>query len=225
MTMKWLTSTLLLCTSTMVMADSNTIDRVYHPYVQALEREIEFRMVDSGDEQQYKLSYGQSLSDRLFVEAYLISNDDLTTIEAYELEARWQLTEQGEYSADWGLLLELEKDRHDNNWETAATVLMEREFGRWVNTTNLSLIYEWGDTIEDEVETALAMQMRYRYDRHFEPAIEFYSSQNTRGIGPVIMGDIRFDAGKRLHWETGVIFGLDTDTPDTNWRLLTEFEF
>lgn len=225
MTMKWLTSTLLLCTSTMVMADSNTIDRVYHPYVQPLEREIEFRMVDSGDEQQYKLSYGQSLSDRLFVEAYLISNDDLTTIEAYELEARWQLTEQGEYSADWGLLLELEKDRHDNNWETAATVLMEREFGRWVNTTNLSLIYEWGDTIEDEVETALAMQMRYRYDRHFEPAIEFYSAQNTRGIGPVVMGDIRFDAGKRLHWEMGVIFGLDTDTPDTNWRLLTEFEF
>ena len=39
------------------------------------------------------------------------------------------LTEQGQYSADWGLLFELEKDRILNNWELTTGLLFEKEFG------------------------------------------------------------------------------------------------
>jgi hypothetical protein len=39
------------------------------------------------------------------------------------------------------------------------------------------------------------------------------------------MGDIRFAAGKKLHWETGVLLGLSKKTPDATLRLLAEYEF
>ena len=211
--------------TSVVHADGLAIDKVYHPYVQALEREVEWRMVSSDGEQKHRLGIGQSLSDRLFVEAYLITSNNESSIDAYEAEAKWQLTEQGEYAVDWGVILELEKDRHDNNWELASGLLMAKDWGRWSGSANLWAIYEWGDTIKSELESALALQARYRYSRYFEPALEFYSGQNTRGIGPVIMGDVKFSAGKKLHWEVGSIMGLDSKTPDKTWRLLAEFEF
>ena len=106
---------LLLCllffSQGVVIADGSVIDKVYHPYVQPEEREIEFRTIiennsdaDEGDERVYRLGYGQSFTDRWFGEVYLIGaeNDDQGfRLEAYELEALWQMTEQGEYSADW----------------------------------------------------------------------------------------------------------------------------
>ena len=210
---------------TSVYANGTAIDKVYHPYVQALEREIEYRMISADGEQKHRLGIGKSLSDRLFIEAYLITSNNSQSLDAFEIEAKWQLTEQGEYSADWGVVVELEKDRHDNNWEFATGLISVKEWGRWVGTANLFAIYEWGDTIENELESSLALQARYRYSRYFEPAIEFYSSQNTRGLGPAVMGDIKLSGRKNLHWEVGAIIGLDSKTPDNTWRLLTEFEF
>jgi len=215
---------LLFMGLTPVHADSVAIDKVYHPYVQPLEREIEYRMISSDGDQKHRFGVGKSLSDRLFVEAYLIaSNKD--ELDAFELEAKWQLTEQGENSSDWGVIVELEKDRRNDNWEFATGLITVKEWGRWVGTANLLAIYEWGESIPNELESSLALQARYRYSRHFEPAIEFYSAQNTRGIGPVIMGDIKFNGRKKLHWEAGGIVGLDSNTPDKTWRFLTEFEF
>ena len=48
------------------------------------------------------IATGSSLTDRLFIEAYLIADEDRGDFEIseYELEAKWQLTEQGEYSID-----------------------------------------------------------------------------------------------------------------------------
>lgn len=211
--------------TSVVHADGLAIDKVYHPYVQALERELEWRMISADGEQKHRLGLGKSVSDRLFVEGYLIVSNNESSIDAYELEAKWQLTEQGEYAVDWGVIFELEKDRYDDNWELATGLLMEKEWGHWTGSANLWAIYEWGDTIKSELESALALQARYRYSPYFEPAVEFYSGENTRGIGPVIMGDVKFSAGKKLHWEVGSIIGLDSTTPDNTWRLLTEFEF
>jgi len=216
---------LLAMSITSVHADSVAIDKVYHPYVQPLEREIEYRMISADGKQKHRFGVGKSLSDRLFVEAYLIASNDTKELDAFELEAKWQLTEQGEYSSDWGVIVELEKDRHDSNWELATGLITVKEWGRWVGTANLLAIYEWGETIDNELESSLALQARYRYSRYFEPAIEFYSAQNTRGLGPVIMGDVKLSGRKKLHWEIGAIVGLDSKTPDNTWRFLTEFEF
>ena len=77
----------------------------------------------------------------------------------------------------------------------------------------------------DELETSLGLQARYRYSRAIEPAIELYKGENTFGIGPVLMGQIKLQGKQKLAWEAGAIFGISSDSPDFTWRFLLEFEF
>jgi len=41
----------------------------------------------------------------------------------------------------------------------------------------------------------------------------------------VALGNLSFGQGRKLHWETGLIVGLDQQTPDSTLRLLLEYEF
>ena len=215
-----------------VQADGSVVSKIYHPYVQPLETEIELQTIyekddDLKDHQKYKLGYGQSFSDTLFGEIYLITakdDGDNLEIKAYEAELKWQITEQGEYSADWGVLFELEKEEGDE-WEASSALLVEREWGRLVSTVNLSVIYEWGDKVDDELESKLALQLRYRHSPRFEPAIEFFSGEGYQGIGPLIMGRETLGQAKRLRWELGGIFGIDGDSPDLTVKTSLEYEF
>ena len=138
---------------------------------------------------------------------------------------QWQLTEQGEYSADWGLLFELEKETEQSIWGLSGTLLIEKEWGRTVGAANLGLTYEAGSDINNELESTAALQLRYRYSRALEPAVELYAAQDTLAAGPVLMGDQRLGIGRKLHWEFGAIFGISDRTPDQTLRALLEFEF
>lgn len=217
-------------------ADGSAIDKVYHPYVEQLEWEVEWRAtvadedpVSGGERvQSHLLGLGRAVSEYIFVEAYLIgamSSDESLELDAYEVEVRWQLTEQGEYALDYGLLFELEKERNEDIWEYATVLLLEKELGRFSTTANLGLIYEWGDDIRDEWETTFAVQGRYRYSRRFEPALELYAGEDTLGAGPVVMGLESFSPMTALKWQAGVIFGMDSDTADYTLRLALEYEF
>lgn len=97
--------------------------------------------------------------------------------------------------------------------------------GRWVGALNAFLEFEQRDELNNEMETSLAMQLRYRYSRLFEPALEFYQNQDTLAIGPAIMGNVRLGIAKKIHWEFGIILGLDNETPDQTVRALIEYEF
>lgn len=218
-----------------VLADGGSVDKVYHPYVYQLERELELRSVVQDDDdpvrdgtQTWRLGIGQSWTDRWFTELYVIGEKtdgrDLS-VRAWELEAKWQLTEQGEYWADWGLLFEFEADHDIDAWEASTAVLVAREWGRWVGTANLALIYEWGADVNSEWETRAATQLRYRWKPGLEPAVELYSGEDTKGLGPVLMGNVRAGGRRQLHWEIGVIFGLDSHSTDQTYRALVEFEF
>ena len=218
-----------------LLADGSNIGKVYHPYVQPLEKEIELKALYQSDNdrqrdraQKYSLGYGQSINDNWFAEISLIgekSRGESFEIEEIELEALWQITEQGEYAADWGMLFEYERGLDESFNEVSATVLTERQWGRWVGTANLSLLYEWGSDVDNELETALALQGKYRYSRSIEPAIEFYSSEGGQGLGPVLLGSQRLGGGRQLHWEAGVIYGVDDDAADRTYKLILEYEF
>ena len=69
------------------------------------------------------------------------------------------------------------------------------------------------------------MQTRYRGNAAFEPGVEIYAGQDSRGIGPVLQGSIITGSRKSLHWEAGGIFGLGKSSPDNTWRFLLEYEF
>jgi hypothetical protein len=216
-------------------ADGGIIDRVYHPYVQPLEHEVELRgSLEQGgnprlrNRQTWRLGYGMAFSDNWFGELYVIGErDDVNSFHAseYEAEALWQLTEQGEYAADWGLLFEFATLDSADYMELATTLLAETEWRRWTGTANLTAAYEFGDDIDNEFETGLALQARYRYSMALEPALEIYSGEDILGAGPVLMGNIRTGPGRQLHWEGGLILGLKDATADRTWRLLLEYEF
>jgi len=230
-----LVAVLLVTVSTPALSNGSRIDKIYHPYVQPLERELEFRALNEenasvgpGDRTKVRLGYGQALSDNWFAEGYLIgAKDDNRNfyLQSFEVEGIRQLTEQGEYSVDAGLLFDVESKFDGDLTEFSSALLLEKEWGRWSGTANLFGIYEFGSDVDDEFETALSLQGRYRYTMHFEPAIEFYKAQNTLGIGPVLLGSHSFGNARKLRWEGGLVLGLDNDTPDRTFRVLVEYEF
>ena len=223
----------LFAESSQILADAE-VGRVYHPYVEPMERELEWRsnIVDDPDSEDHKdqkhwLGAGYSINDRWFVEASVIGekdNGESLEFEGFELEAKWQLTEQGEFWADWGLLFEIERETSNNIWEVAVSGLMEKEIGPTSLAANLSAIYEYGGGIDNEFETAAALQWRWRYAEYFEPALEYYAGDNLAAAGPVGLGMFRVGRQK-LKWELGVLFGVDSVTPDKTCRVLFEYEF
>lgn len=209
------------------------INRVYHPYVEQGERELEygFTLRDLGGDEVLlnRAAVGYAWNDKIFTEIYLLTetlSHDGEEIRAYEAELKWQITEQGEYWADWGLLLEAGTARDISSHEFAAGILWEKEVAnRWVATANAIAEYEFGSDIEAELEAAVRAQLRYRYSAVLEPALEFYLDDQDWAAGPAFMGTIKFSGRKQLRWELGLLFGLDADTPESSLRGGIEFEF
>ncbi len=210
------------------------IDRVYHPYVQALEREFEWRASYLDDDpksdrwlQSHRFAYGQSVTEKLYIEGYLLaetSPGQSLEFEGLELEAKYQLSEQGEYWADWGILFEVERETSNNIWEIATAALLEKELGRTSVAANIRAIYEFGRGIDDEFEMETAVQWRLRGNPLLEPAVEFYLGNGSKGVGPVLAGLVRL-GGTQLKYEIGSIFAIDSDTADVTYRFMLEFEF
>jgi len=219
--------------SSLAVADGVVVSKIYDPYVQPLETEIEWRFVSQRDDaipdvQKHSIGIGRSLSDRWAGEIYAISVKGVgesISVNAYELEAKWQLTEQGEFAFDWGLLFELERDIEQNAWEVSTQLLAARDLGRMTVTGNLGLIYEGGKRIENEIETTLRLQARYRLQETFEPSLEVHVGQDTTAAGPLISGLFRIGQGRKLRWELGVFAGLSERSPDQIVKANLEFEF
>lgn len=230
--MKYIVIALTLMSNTL-LADGIKIDKIYNPYVNQLENELEYRLLaqkdsDKIEQRRHKIGYGRSLTDRFFAEIYAIgidSNIQSFDLEAVEAEFKWQLTEQGEFPADWGLMFELEREFGESIWEYSTTLISVYEYQRWVATGNLTLTYEWGSDINNEWESQFSGQIRYRQKSLFEPAIELYVAQNTLAAGPVITGHTRLSAGKRIAWELGLILGLNDKSDDQSWKMNIEYEF
>lgn len=229
----YLVSSALLLSTLGAMESHAEMNRVYHPYVEQHERELEygFALRDAGGQNVLlnRAGMGYAWNDKLFTEVYLL-NDAIThdgeEIRGYELEAKWQLTEQGEYWADWGLLMEIRTAQDISSHEFALGVLWEKELAsRWTATVNAIAEYEYGGDIEDEFETALRAQWRYRYSMDIEPAFELYLDDQDWAAGPAFMGTVKLSNRKQLRWELGLLFGLDGETPDNNLRGGIEFEF
>ncbi|MES2675142.1 MAG: hypothetical protein V4660_12950 [Pseudomonadota bacterium] len=209
------------------------LNRVYHPYVEQHERELEYGFVlrDLGNENLLlnRAGVGYAWSDKFFTEIYLLTESithDNEQVRGYEVELKWQLTEQGEHWADWGLLVEVGTAKDIDSHEIAAGLLWEKELtNRWIASANVIVEYEYGDDIQDEIETALRAQMRYRNSSQLDPAIELYLDDQDWAIGPALMGTIKLSGRKQVRWELGLLFGLDAKTPESSLRGGIEFEF
>lgn len=215
-----------------VWADSSPVDKVYHPLVVANERKFEWRFASRQTDEKnvlvQRFAFGQAVSEYLILEAYIIGERDESDdygLQAYELEARYMLTDQGQYWADWGLLFEFEKQHDKGNYEITTGVLFEKEFTHTSLTMNALLVYEWGETLISEYESEFRLQYRYRYMPEIQPAIEIYTGEDFVGIGPAFMGVHRYEGIKQLKWELAFISGLNGKNKDHTLRFALEYEF
>lgn len=215
-----------------VQADGNPVDKVYHPFVTANERKVEWRFAsrqtDDKNVLAQRFAYGQAVSENLIIEAYITAQRDETDdfgLQGYELEARYMLTEQGQHWADWGLLLEFEKQHDAGNYEITTGILFEKEFIHTSLTMNALLVYEWGDSVKQEYETEFRLQYRYRFMPEVQPAIEIYTGEGFVGIGPAFMGVHRYEGIKQLKWELAFISGLNGKSKDHTLRFALEYDF
>lgn len=216
-------------------SDGSSIDKVYLPYVQPLEKEIETRFLVEEDNVQTqepsylnKTAFGMALNEKLFSEIYVVTQDDKQSTPktvAYELEMRYQLTEQGEYSIDFGSMLEIENYAHKDIWEVGVGLLASGQWKNTVNTANIFIINEWGKNIDSEIETAFSFQSKYRLSSFIEPGFEVYLSQDTTALGPIIMGSFKTLPTHKLFWHLGFIKGYDKAIPDNTLKLHLEYEF
>jgi len=214
------------------IADGMVVDKVYHPYVLPNEMEFEWRVLSRQDEDQnilsQRLGYGLAISQTIALETYLIgerNGDGDFGLQAYEIEARMQLVEQGRYWADWGLLLEIEKEHQKDNFEITTGLLFEKEINKTSLTLNAFVVYEWGDTLEDEIELEFRAQYRYRWIPQVQPSIEIYTGEDFIGIGPGFMGLQRFQGQKQLKWEAGFITEVGGGGKDHSFHFALEYEF
>lgn len=228
--MKRLTAVLpcLLLVSLPLYAD---VDKVYDPYVHKGELEVETRGVhqfDNENKHKVKFGVGYGFTDRWFVEGYGIFEQETGShlkLEEVELENKFQLTEQGEYWADFGALVEVEKKLGHDKWELKAGPLLEKQIRRWVVTGNLFLEKQFGsERTTSSVQVLGAARLKYRLSPSLEPALEYYADQDTQSLGPVLSGGWHWGRSP-VHWEAGVLAGLTGGSSDISVRWLLEFEF
>lgn len=225
----------LICSSNIAQAGSNSVEKIYNPYVQQLENELEYEFVFQDDErsefanqQTHRISYGQAISDRWLLEASVIgvnNPSDNFDITAYEFEAKYQLSEQGEFNNDWAVLFEVERETDNDIWEVGTTLIVLHNWKKWTGTANITVAYETGPTIDDEFETEFAGQLKYRYKSSLEPGIEFFKSESTNAFGPSLTGQVRLGGGKNFFLSTAALFSFDSSKPDNVFRLNIEYEF
>ena len=217
---------------------------VYSPLVVQGEKAVELRghydfdgddALDGG--QKYKAEFEWSPLARwrteLLAEFEQEPGGDLDTTEV-AWENVFQLTEQGQYWADFGLLAEyahsLEQGGHD---ALELGLLGQKDAGRHETRVNLTFEREFTSGADTEIE--YAWQYRYRLGEKFEPGVEMYGGLGEWGsmgsfndheqqVGPAAFGKLRTATGA-FKYEVGLLFALNDATPDTTLRLLLEYEF
>ena len=215
-------------------ADGLSIGPIKQPYVHALEREIEFNQLwpkeskDAYFSKSTAIGYAQSSPKNHQTELSVTGidlPDGSLQASAIEFETQWQLTEQGEFEADWGMTAELEREIDLNRWEAGVTLLWERQYREWIATLNGGVHYEWGSDYDNEFETTLGAQLRYRYSALIEPTLVLHLNQDTGAVGPGLWIHQRLSPGRRLNWQLALLQGFKTTTPDQSLLVSLEYEF
>lgn len=210
------------------------VDQVYSPRISAGDWELETRgnYLDDADHPEdgrwlEKFSLGYAFSDRFALEAYLNTEKlpgESFELEAYELEARFNLFQNADYAL--GLLGEVEKEREEDLWEYKIGPMYEQRLPAnfRLKLNAFAEKADGADAEESEIEYSGAAQLAWLEDDELAPALEYYGESGNHGAGPVLLGE--FELGDReLEWEVGAIFGLSSGADDVvyRWSLETEF--
>ena len=219
--------------------------KVYSPRVVKGENEIEYRGFHDFDKdesrdggEKHAFAVGRGFTDYWFSELYSVYAKEPGASfkhDAFEWENLFQLTEQGEYWADFGLLTEYELTDHGPD-EIALAPIIEKTVDRWVGTLNLFFERQVGSEAGSGTTFAYAARVKYLLNPRFEPAIEAFGEPgriNQSGrfngqehwVGPAFYGRYGLGQGKAILYSASYLFGETSASSDSRAILRLEYEF
>ena len=220
--------------------------KVLSPIVTKGEFEIESagsvtrgRHRDGEEHQSYTTSLGNTFTD--FWQAELEGElsqepDEGLKYAATNFENIFQILPQGEYWLDLGLLAEYSRaKRAGANDAVEFGPLLQKQFGDFLTTLNVTLEKQIGSRSEAGTEIGYGFQARYRWWPGLEPGIEVFgdmgeithlkaADRQAHRAGPVLFGTLRLGNGGKIKYEAGYLIGLTRNTPDGTVKFLLEYE-
>lgn len=228
-----------------VCAIASPNDYIRTPTVEYGEREIDFKMGsqqnrDGTSESATSIGFGFTPKSWWFTELYAKYAQppgESQSFDAWEWENRFQLTETGQYPADIGFLLEIErpKDRTEG-YEITYGPMFQAEWGKIQGNFNLFIQKHVSATENFDTELHYQMQIKYRHSAKLEWGAQAFgnvgqwndwspASNQEFKVGPALFGKVKTGAKGAIKWNAAFLAGTTNATPNTTLRVQTEYEF
>jgi hypothetical protein len=225
------------------VAHADPDDYVATPAVEYGEREIELRLgsasaTEGARHSAASLAFGYGVTPWWFTEVYgKWQRSDATRFDAFEWENRFQLTEPGQYFADFGLLVEIERPRdRAEGYELRLGPLMQKDFGPVQANLNVLLERHYRADEPEATELGYQWQLRYRWRPAFDfgaqgfgevgPWNDFAPAREQRHVvGPAIFGKIGLGGRDVVKYDTALLFKVSGVAPARTLRAQLEYEF
>jgi hypothetical protein len=225
------------------LAHADPDDYVAVPAVEYGEREIELRIGSASATEEHRqsaasLAFGYGVTPWWFTEIYgKWHRSGATSFDAIEWENRFQLTEAGQYFADFGLLVEIERPRdRAEGYELRIGPLMQKDFGRVQANLNVLLERHYRASDPEQTELGYQWQLRYRLATAFDFGAQGFGEvgpwndwapvrEQAHIAGPAIFGKFNVGGRQVLKYDAAVLFKLSNAAPATTLRAQLEYEF
>lgn len=234
-----------LCLLTGNHAHAGPNDYIRTPTVTYGEREIDFKSGvqknrDGSTEAAHSIGFGFTPTNGWFTEIYAKyarPTGESNSLDAWEWENRFQLTESGKYPVDVGFLLEIErpKDRTEG-YEITYGPMLQTEWGKWQGNLNAFIQKHVRANSAFDTELLYQLQLKYRSSEQLEWGVQGFgnvgrwnqwnaSGQQEFKMGPALFGKIRTGTKEAIKWNAGLLAGTTNATPKTTLRFQAEYEF
>lgn len=212
---------------------------VYSPHVIATQTEVELRGFDVSDGRgDYNGGRAAELSvahafngwwkPELYLAEYEREPGEGGKLVGYEFENTFQLTEPGQYWADFGLLASYGHPKGGGPGELEFGPLIEKTAGRFDHRLNLIWEKHIGAGAESKTEFRYSYQGTYAVSKAFRPGIEAYGrpDDDAYQAGPIVAGEwhVPHSTGN-VEYRFGMLLGINAAAPRRTWLAQLEYEF
>jgi hypothetical protein len=238
----------LLAGSFIAPAFAGPAEYIYMPKVEYGEREIDIkygsRKMSGGDLSAASIGLGFGLTEYWFSEVYVKYNraNDTTSLDAYEWENKFQLTETGQYPIDVGMLLEIERPQdRTEGYEVTFGPLLQTEFDKLQLNANLLFTRNYRADASNIMQTKYQVQAKYRLKKEFAFGMQGFGElgdynhwssvgDQTHRFGPAIFGKFAIGNRQAIKYNTAYLIGKTANGDNLNkdsqtLRLQLEYEF
>ena len=212
---------------------------VYSPYVTQGQSEVEMRghqTTDSDPTQQGERAYEVSVSHtfmdwwkpEIYVGAYERAPGQANSLDGYEFENTFQLTDEGEYWADFGFLASYEyKSQPGVTSRLEFGPLIEKRSDRVDQRLNFVWEKELGGGADRKYEFRTTYAVSYEIRQWLAPGFETYyrPADDSRQIGPALYGEIPSSRGNEFEYSFALVYGTNKGAPNRTFVMRLEYEF